>query len=105
MLLRTGVFGPMPRWRGGPLGALSLLLGLCVGGCSHITRLSGGDFAAQDVPGVVYSRIVKDCGVQAAVRQNEIGDANPTYTYNRIFGRCMRRHGFAAENNYGLGLF
>ena len=105
MLPRTGMFGPALRWRGRSLGALSVLLGLCVGGCSHLTRLSGRDFAAQDVPGVVYSRIVKDCGVQAAVGQNQIGNANPTYTYNRIFSRCMRRQGFTAENSSSLGLF
>lgn len=105
MLPRTGVFGPAPRRRGGSLGGLCLLFGLCVTGCSHLTRLSGRDFAARNMPGVVYGHIVKDCSVLAAVGQNEIGDANPTYTYNRIFTRCMRRHGFRAENDYSLGLF
>lgn len=105
MLPRTGVAGPALHRGGGRLGALSLLLGLCLGGCSHISRLSGRDFAAEDVPGVVYVRIVKDCGLQASVGQNEIGNANPTYTYNRLFSRCMRRHGFAPENNLSLGLF
>ena len=105
MLPRTGVCGPPPRWRGGPLAGLCLLLGLGVSGCSHIARLSGRDFAARDVPGVVYSRIVKDCGVAAAVGQNEIGNASPTYTYNQIFASCMRRNGFRAENDYSLGLF
>ena len=103
MLPRTRVFGPVPGRRVGPVAGLCLLLGL--GGCSHIVRLSGRDFAARQVPGVVYARIVKDCGVQASVGQNEIGNASPIYTYNHIFTRCMRRHGFAAENNYSLGLF
>ena len=105
MLPRTGLCGPVPRGHKGFWPGLCLLLGLCVSGCSHITRLSGRDFAAQDVPDVVYSRIVKDCGVAAAVGQNEIGNASPTYTYNRIFTRCMRQHGFRAENDYSLGLF
>lgn len=105
MLPRALCLRLTPRRGTLPRAALPLLIGLSLAGCTHLQRLTGDDFNAAGVPDVVYARIVQHCGLHAAVTQSEIGNANPTYTYNRIFARCMHQHGFAAEHSYTLGLF